>query len=564
MTDFYIAKDGTSGGAGTVNDPVLTIAQAVALTGFTQPSTAHTLIFRGGTYSTELALGDAAEYVIKFVGITACNIKAATGETVIFETPYSRQYLLGYTSVSNDTGAELTLTIDGIDFRNESTTNDVSFGFFRFEPSTSAADTIHFNIKNSSIVQGVGESNLANGVVYSNGSQPDGTNFTVDNCIIDIKSQHVIQIRALKGAVTFKDCDITFDPPDDAVIADVDFPFFLQQPNNIAATSSFKMEGSKLTYNCVELNSSQQVFQFDYVNEIRMNDNTLIINNHANENNQNPLGEVIRTYNRPDSDVGVSGRALMHFEFNKNVVIRNDGKGDLIHLSGPMLDSGVGSKFIFNDNEIIVTNDILRTQDALGKVAFIDSSNSDTVHIKRNKIRNHQDGFFIRNSGATEVLIEGNQFENCGETVANNYLEPKMIELRDVGNGTNNVYITDNTFDIGQQQTCLYLSDNSDTTTRAIVNDNTFIKRDYHTVAGTTFCVHYSGTGGDGTQHSFKGNTYLNMENLRTTRFVVYGGSVKTIAAGLAYDSDAHTSNAIKTLGTKSLVKPRLTKILGT
>ena len=161
-------------------------------------------------------------------------------------------------------------------------------------------------------------------------------------------------------------------------------------------------------------------------------------------------------------------------------------------------------------------------------------------------------------------MIEGNQFENCGETVANNYLEPKMIELRDVGNGTNNVYITDNTFDIGQQQTCLYLSDNSDTTTRAIVNDNTFIKRDYHTLEGTTFCVHYSGTGGDGTQHSFKGNTYLNMENLRTTRFVVYGGSVKTIAAGLAYDSDAHTSNAIKTLGTKSLVKTRLTKILGT
>ena len=64
MTDFYIAKDGTSGGAGTVNDPVLTVAQVVALSGFTQPSTAHTLIFRGGTYSTELALGDSPEYLL--------------------------------------------------------------------------------------------------------------------------------------------------------------------------------------------------------------------------------------------------------------------------------------------------------------------------------------------------------------------------------------------------------------------------------------------------------------------------------------------------------------------
>tara|TARA_R110000796_G_scaffold249403_1_gene377146 strand:- start:49 stop:1743 length:1695 start_codon:yes stop_codon:yes gene_type:complete len=564
MTDFYIAKDGTSGGAGTVNDPVLTVAQVVALSGFTQPSTAHTLIFRGGTYSTELALGDSPEYLLKFVGITACNIKAATGETVIFETPYSRQYLLGYTSVTNNTGAELTLTIDGIDFRNQSSTNDVYFGFFRFEPSTSAAGVIHFVVKNSSIVQQAGENNLANGVVYSASVQPSGSNYTLDNCVIDIKAQHVIQIRALKGDVTIKDCDITFSPPDDAVVADVDFPFFLQHPNNAGANATFKMEGTKVTYNCVELQEGQQVFQLDYINEVRMIDNTLIINNHANENNVNSLGEVIRTYNRPDSTTNVSGRALTHFEFSKNVVIRRDGKGDLIHLSGPQMDAGVGSKFIFNDNDIIVTNDILRTQDALGKVAFIDSSNSDTIHIKRNKIRNHQDGFFIRNSGETEVLIEGNLFENCGENASVNYLEPKMIELRDVGTGTNNVHITDNTFDIGQHQTCLYLSDNSDTTTKAIVEGNTFIKRDYHTSTGTNFCVHYSGTGGDGTQHSFVGNQYLNMENLRTTRFVVYGGNVKTLAQGLAYDSEARTSNAIKTLGAKSLVKPRLTKILGT
>ena len=119
MTDFYIAKNGTSGGTGTISDPVQTVAQVLALSNFINPATQHTIIFRAGTYDTEIDTDNTTQYQLKLTGLAeACNLKGYEGETVIFKPVNDVQYLCSLVSIANNTGNEITLTIENIQFEN--------------------------------------------------------------------------------------------------------------------------------------------------------------------------------------------------------------------------------------------------------------------------------------------------------------------------------------------------------------------------------------------------------------------------------------------------------------
>ena len=550
---------GIVAGTGVIGSPVQTVAQVLSL----GAGMGDTVFFRAGTYDTEIDNQGDSSYQFKLITDQAFNIKGYSGETVSFKPNNAVSFLVGYVSIRNNSGAEATVTIENINFITAADGSGCN-SFMRLDSVGSTADRINWEIKNCTFTQTGTQHSLTNGAIYNVSSPTVGESITVEDSTFNVRERHVIQASPISGDVRFKNCNITFDSPDNAVEADIDKPFFLNKSNNIALTARFIMEDCFMVVNSPTLQENHQVIQADYVNELIFLNNTIAINPNPTSSTVSPYSELIRTYNKPSSIAGTSGRELDLFKFVGNTVIRNDTKGTVINLVGIAHPSGTGGSLIIEDNQFICTNDLLRNQGSLGKVVNMSTPACDTIRIRNNKIRNFQDGFDLVNGGTVESVISGNEFENCGHDGASHYGDPLMIRLHDVGTGTSKTYITGNTFDLVEQQTCMNLSDGSDTTTKAVVEDNTFIMRGYRATAGSTgdFCLHTSSTGG--TQHTFKGNTYLNMENLRTDRFVIYGGSVKTIAEGLAYDSEAHTSNAIKTLGTKSLVKPRLTKILGT
>lgn len=550
---------GVSSGAGAIGSPVQTVAQVLAL----GPALGDTVFFRSGTYDTEIDNAGDSSYQFKLITDQAFSIKGYSGETVTFKPNNAVGFLFGYVSIRNNSGAEATLTIENINFITAADGSGCN-SFMRLDSVANTAARINWGIKNCVFTQTGTQHSLINGAIYNVSSPAVGESITVEDSTFNVRERHVVQANPISGDVRFKNCNIIFDSPDNAVEADIDKPFFLNKPNNSSLTARFIMEDCSMVVTTPTLNAGHQLIQADYVNEVIFLNNNITINPNATSSTAAPYNELIRTYNKPSSIEGTSGRELDLFKFVGNTVIRNDTKGTVINLVGVAHENGTGGSLIIEDNQFICTNDLLRNQGNLGKVVTMLAPACDTIRIRNNKIRNFQDGFDLTKGGTVESVISGNEFENCGHDGASNYEDPLMIRLNDVGTGTSKTYITGNTFDLVEKQTCMKLSDGSDTTTKAVVNDNTFIMRGYRATAGTAgdFCLHLSSTGG--TQHTFKGNTYLNMENLRTNRFVVYGGNVKTIAEGLAYDSEAHTSNAIKTLGAKSLVKPRLTKILGT
>jgi len=550
---------GIAAGTGAIDSPVQTVAQVLPL----GAEIGDTVFFRTGTYDTEIDNQGDASYQCRLINDQAFNIKGYSGETVAFKPDNAVSFLLGFVSIRNNSGAETTVTIENINFITAADGSGCN-AFMRLDSLVNTVDRINWEIKNCTFTQTGTQHSLTNGAIYNVSNPTVGESITVEDSTFNVRERNVIQANPMSGDVRFKNCNITFDSPDNAVEADIEKPFFLNKFNNIALTTRFIMEDCSMVVTTPTLSEQHQLIQADYVNELIFLNNNITINPNATSSTAAPYNELIRAYNKPSSIEGTSGRELNLFKFVGNTVIRNDTKGTVINLVGIAHPNGTGNSLIIEDNQFICTNDLLRNQGALGKVVNMSSPACDTIRIRNNKIRNFQDGFDLTSGGTVEAVISGNEFENCGHDGASNYGDPLMINLNEVGTGTSKTYITGNTFDLVEKQTCMNLSDSLDTTTKAVVEDNTFIMRGYRPSAGTVgdFCLHTSATGG--TQHSFKGNTYLNMENLRTNRFVLYGGVVKTIAEGLAYDSEAHTSNAIKTLGTKSLVKPRLTKILGT
>ena len=560
--DFLKSTDiplGTAAGTGAIDSPVQTVAQVLSLGAVL----GDTVFFRAGTYDTEIDNAGDSSYQFKLIADQAFNVKGYSGETVTFKPNNAVGFLLAFVSIRNNSGAEATVTIENINFITAADASGCN-SFVRLDSVISTVDRINWEIKNCTFTQTGTQHSLTNGAIYNFSSPTVGESITVEDSTFNVRERHVIQASPISGDVRFKNCNITFDSPDNAVEADIDKPFFLNKLNNSSLTARFIMEDCSMVVTTPTLTAGHQLIQADYVNELIFLNNNITINPNATSSTAAPYNELIRAYNKPSSIAGTSGRELDLFKFVGNTVIRNDTKGTVINLVGVAHENGTGGSLIIEDNHFICTNDLLRNQGNLGKVVNMASPACDTIRIRNNKIRNFQDGFHLTKGGTVESVISGNEFENCGHDGASSYTHPLMIDLNDIGTGTSKTYITGNTFDLVEKQTCMSLSDGSDTTTKAVVEDNTFIMRGYRASAGTVgdFCLHTSATGG--TQHIFKGNTYLNMENLRTDRFVLYGGNVKTLAEGLAYDSDAHTSNAIKTLGAKSLVKPRLTKILGT
>jgi hypothetical protein len=567
MTDFYIAKDGTAGGTGTISDPVLTVDQALALSNFTHPATEHTLIFRAGTYDTEIDTDNTTSYQLKLTGLSqACNLKGYEGETVIFKPVNNVQYLCALVSIANNTGTEITVTIENIEFENNGS-NEVQNAFIRMDSASNAVTKVNTNVKNCTFTQDDGDVDLLVGCTYFGSSANQGSDVTISDCTFNFNSRRCIHINTLKGLAIIKNNTINVTSPTLMAANDADKLLFVAKPNNYAVDSTVKLEDNKFIYNLSSFNTDGDLIQLDYVNNIFLSNNYFEINPAAGVVLQDvgPLKNILKVFNSATSThASHVNRDLKTLNISSNVIIRNDTRGVFAELTGSgSLDAASsfsGSVLTVDSNVVVATNTLLRTTDVEGRFIRITKSPIETIEIKNNFISGLPDGIILNRGGEGSVTIENNVFDNMGEDGAGSYTDARVLDFLNVGTSSNPVQIRKNIFNIGQLQTCLFLS-GSGSTTHVNVEENTFICPKLRSTSSAVFPMHYSSTGTED-QHTFKNNYYLNMENLNATSIAVVGSAGKTLAALKVLEPSLHTNNLVKR--TKGGLIKRPIKLLGT
>jgi len=567
MTDFYIAKNGTSGGTGTISDPVQTVAQVLALSNFINPATQHTIIFRAGTYDTEIDTDNTTQYQLKLTGLAeACNLKGYEGETVIFKPVNDVQYLCSLVSIANNTGNEITLTIENIQFENNGS-NEVGNAFIRMDSASNAATKVNTNVKNCTFTQDDGDVDLLVGCTYFGSAAIQGSDVTISDCTFNFHSRRCIHINTLKGLAIIKNNTINVTSPTLMAANDADKLLFIAKPNNYAVDSTVKLEDNKFIYNLSSFNTDGDLIQLDYINNIVVSNNSFEINPAAGVTTQDvgPLKNIIKIFNSATGvDPSHVNRDLKTLNISSNIAIRNDTRGMFVELSGTAsLDTASsfsGSVLNVDSNVIVATNDLIRESSIEGSFIKVTKSPMETIKIKNNFISGLPDGIILKRGGEGSVTVENNVFDNMGRDGAGSYSEARAIEFLNVGTSSNPVQVRKNIFNIGELHTCLFLSGSSDTS-HVNVEENTFMCPEFRSTSSSIFAMHYSSSGTE-SQHTFKNNYYLNTENLNATSIGVVGGVNKTLAQLEGLETTLHTNNLVKRTKGGLIKKP--IKLLGT
>lgn len=567
MTDFYIAKNGTSGGAGTISDPVQTVAQVLALSNFTNPATEHTIVFRAGTYDTEIDNANTSGYQLKLVGLSqVCNIKGYAGETVIFRPVDDVEYLCALLTIVNNTGSPITLTVENIEFENNGS-NEVANSFLRMDGASNAASKVNTTVKNCSFTQNDGDVDLLVGCVYFGAAVTEGSDVEVSNCTFDFYSRRFLHINTLRGLASIENNNVTVTSPTLMAGNDADKLLFIAKPNNYAIDSTVKIKDNNFIYNLSSFNTDGDLIQLDYINNNHVTNNYFEINPAAGVVTQDvgPLKNILKVFNSATSThASHINRDLKTLDISSNVVIRNDTRGVFAELTGSgsqdTASSFSGSVLTVDSNVVVATNDLIRESSIEASFIRVTKSPMETIKIKNNFISGLPDGIVLNRGGENSVTIENNVFDNMGRDGASSYTNARAIEFLNVGTSSNPVQLRKNIFNIGQLQTCLYLSVSADTS-HVNAEENTFMCPKFRSNSSSVFPMHYSASGTDD-QHTFKNNYYLNTENLNATSIAVVGGAGKTLAQLDAIETTLHTNNVIKR--TKGGLIKRPIKLLGT
>ena len=166
MTDYYIAKDGNDSNDGlSLSTPKATVASVQAIGAFTP---ADKIVFRAGTYTTELSYGPESETLIYMEFDTPTehiSIEAYGDETVVFEMPVNEQYLFGFNNVNGSSDDDV-YTVKNIQFKNGATTA-VSQSFIYNTQSNSASTFYKFIVDGCVFTQLGTEIDIVRGAVYA-------------------------------------------------------------------------------------------------------------------------------------------------------------------------------------------------------------------------------------------------------------------------------------------------------------------------------------------------------------------------------------------------------------
>ena len=556
MTDYYIAKDGTSGGTGSIGDPVETVAQVLSL----GAGLGDTVFFRVGTYDTELDNGGDSTYQFKLPLEQVFSVKGYPGETVTFQPDNSVSYLLAYVSGRNTTGAELTVTVENINFITAADGSGCS-AFMRLDSHATTADKIIWNIQNCTFTQTENQHSLINGVFFSNSVPTVGQTHTIENCTFTISHEHIINFTSMADTVNFKNNTVTVTQPAGATANQVDKLFFLAGPNNISRVSQVNIENNTMDITLDDRNDAEQIFQFDYINNCNFIDNDITTHKHPSQSAiGGTLGDIIRFYQSGNGTIHAH-RQLKTVVLSGNKITRNDVRGNTFNFAGYAGGTEfAGSTVTCTYNQDIRTDPINRTNDTGG--AFLTSNlhgQSESWIIKYNRIQNCQDGVSMLSGGSGTNDISYNYFGNIGDDTAP-LSTSVALKLNAVGSSSSRTPVHNNVFDNQQKAYQVQLIGD----THCDLVDNTFITRVARTGSVGAFVTYFNTPAGTGSQHTILGNRYLNTSNNNSNILATQNGiDLANEAALKAYDTDAMFTNLTSKLTSDVNRKGYLTKTLG-
>ncbi len=544
MTDYYIAKDGNDSNDGlSLSTPKATVASVQAIGAFTP---ADKIVFRAGTYTTELSYGPESETLIYMEFDTPTehiSIEAYGDETVVFEMPVNEQYLFGFNNVNGSSDDDV-YTVKNIQFKNGATTA-VSQSFIYNTQSNSASTFYKFIVDGCVFTQLGTEIDIVRGAVY--GGISNICSVEIRNCEFNIVDQKAITLANQIGVIVENNtfnlvapatsddrlAMFSFSGRQNAVNSQVTQLFF--NNNTVNYTFSDGMDGDTI------------LIQPEYFNEMHFIENTL--NFEATNIQSNRIIDTIRP-----ATTTQAGRTTNLINIIGNTFNNNTGRGDTIEFYRSTSFPENTAVVNFNYNTFVGNAEM--QNNTSNQVLDTTSMKATEFNCIGNKFEKYQDFMLLNDMQNTPFVIEDNIFKNGGN---NNFGSdgdtiPISLYVIESNGGT----IKNNTFFIEEEGTCIRL--HVGVTNDVTIKGNSFVYLGAPRTNSEEYII-ININPSDLDEVTIDNNYYYGLEKLGDTTLFEYAPTATFDEAMALADTDItfHTTNIIKRDVAKSMTS-RLTK----
>lgn len=544
MTDFYIAKDGSDSNDGlSLSTPKATVASVQAIRAFTP---ADKIIFRAGTYTTELSYGPASQTLIYMEFNTPAehiSIEAYGDETVVFEMPVNESYLLGFNNVNGISNDDV-YTVKNIQFRNGASTA-VSQSFIYNTQSNSASTFYKFIVDGCTFTQLGTEIDIVRGGVYAGISNI--ASVEIRNCEFNIVDQKALTLSNQIGAVVENNTfNLVAPTTNDDRLSMFSFAGRQNAINNQVSQIFFNNNIINYTFSS-GMSGDTIVIQPEYFNEMHFIGNTF--NFEATDIQSNRIIDTLRP-----ATTTQAGRTTSLINIIGNTFNNNTGRGDTIEFYRSTSFPENTAVVNFNYNTFVGNAEMQNNLN--NQVLDTTGMKATEFNCIGNNFEKYQDFLLLNDMQNTPFVIEDNIFKNAGNN--NNggggSTTPNSIKVFESNGGV----IKNNTFFIKEEGTCIHLD--TGVTNDIKVTGNSFVYLGDTRTNGEEYII-LNINAADLDEVLIDNNYYYGLEKLGDTTLFGYAPTATFDEAMALTDTDVtfHTTNIIKRDVAKSMTS-RMTK----
>lgn len=534
-TDIPLGNDSNDGLS--LSTPKATVASVQAIRAFTP---ADKIVFRAGTYTTELAYGPDSSVLMEFdTLVELISLEAYEDEIVIFEMPVTKSYLVNFANISGLTDTDL-YSVRNIQFRNG--VGNATTAFMLFTQSSSSTKIIEFVLEGCTFTQLASEADLTHGALYASNTLR-GT-VRVKNNTFNIADARALNLTN-QALVIVEGNTFNLNAPSSNDSSNA--MFYLTGRSNPVMTTKVFIQNNTTTYNWAGNSGNNILHQLEYFHEMYFHSNDITINS-TNINSSVFLDTI-----RPATSL-TNGRTTTLIDIVGNTFTHNGGLGDTIEFYRAAGQTDYTHVVNLNYNHFI-GNAVLqnKTGTECFNTKYMYASEFNCIG---NTFEKYQDFLLLDDMQNTPYLVEDNIFKNGGNnnTGAGGDAIPLSIYVIESISGA----IKNNTFFIEEEGTCIRL--HSGVTNDVEVTGNSFVYLGDTRTDGEEYVV-LNINANDLDEVFIDNNYYYGLEKLGDTTLFAYAPTATFDEAMAIADTDVtfHTTNIIKRDIAKSMTS-RLTK----
>ena len=527
----------------SLSAPKATVASVQAIIAFTP---ADKIIFRAGTYTTELSFGPVTETLIYMEFDTPTehiSLEAYEDETVVFEMPVNESYLLGFNNINGSSNDDV-YTVKNIQFRNGASTA-ASESFIYNTQSNSSSTFYKFIVDGCTFTQLGTEIDIVRGGVYA--AISNIASVEIRNCEFNIVDQKALTLTNQIGVVIENNTfNLVAPTTNDDRLAMFSFAGRQNAVNNQVSQLFFRNNRVNYTFSD-GMDGDTIVMQPEYFNEMHFIGNTF---NFEATNIQS--NRIIDTF-RPATTTQ-AGRTTNLINIIGNTFNNNTGRGDTIEFYRSTDFPENTAVVNFNYNTFVGNAEM--QNNTSNQVLDTTSMKATEFNCIGNNFEKYQDFLLLNDMQNTPFVIEDNVFKNAGNnnTGPAGDTIPLSIYVIESNGGT----IKNNTFFIEEEGTCIRL--HNGVTNDVKVIGNSFVYLGDVRTSGEEYII-LNINPNDLDEVFIDNNYYYGLEKLGDTTLFEYAPTATFDEAMAIADTDVtfHTTNIIKRDIAKSMTS-RLTK----